>query len=119
MTLRLSALVKAAADAPTLPTSVDALDADTLARLEAFAARESLTLDAALAVVRDAQKAARTELRADARVEEAVSTALRRRRLGLVGLDTRLAPAEAAEVDSAVAEALVRRAAVKEADRGE
>lgn len=117
MTLRLSALVKAAADAPTLPTSVDALDADTLARLEAFAARESLTLDAALVVVRDAQKAARTELRAAARVEEAVSTALRRRRFGLVG-ELSIEPELDASTDAVVASVLDRRAAAKEVARG-
>lgn len=115
MTLRLSSLMRAAAAEPTLPTSVDALDADTLARLEAFAARESLTLDAALAVVRDAQKAARTELRADARVEEAVSTALRDRRLGYVGSSVPADP----EVEAAVAAVLADRAAERSAARGE
>lgn len=84
--LRLLELAKTAAEAPTLPTSLDRLDPATAERLEAFVARERLTLTASLDVVRDAQKAARTELRADARVEAAVSTALQRRRLGLVGV---------------------------------
>ncbi|TYL51039.1 hypothetical protein [Agromyces mariniharenae] len=99
MTLRLSALVKAAADAPTLPRSVDALDADTRARLDAFAARESLTIDAA-----------RTELRAAARVEEAVSTSLRRRRLGLVG-ELSIEPELDAATDAVVASVLDARTA--------
>lgn len=105
--LRSSALVRAAAEAPTIPTSPAKLDADTLARLEAFAASEGLTLDAALAVVRRAQRAARTELRAADAVEAAVAAALRDRRLGYVGSS---APADP-EVETAVSAALADRKA--------
>lgn len=109
---RLAALAKTAAEAPTLPTSLDRLDPATAERLEAFAARERMTLIAALAVVRDAQKAARTELRAEARVDAVVATALDRRRRGLVGVVS-LDPELDAATDAVVASVLVKRSAAR------
>ncbi|GAA1950559.1 hypothetical protein [Agromyces allii] len=103
---RLSALVRAAVEAAALPPSVDRLDEATRDRLETFAKREGLSLTAALAVVRSAQSAARTELRSDARVERAVETVLDRRRRGIVGLDS---PADSS-ASAAFNEITMRRA---------
>lgn len=114
---RLAALMRTAAEAPTIPTSLDKLDPATRERLDAFAASQRINPAAALVLVRDAQKAARTQLRADARVEEAVSTAVQRRRLGLVGIVS-LDPELDASTDAAVAEVLDRRNAERSVTRG-
>jgi hypothetical protein len=112
-TLRSAALARGAANYPTLPANVEALDSPTRERLEDFAAREGLTLPATLAVVRRARKAARTEARAAA----VVATALDRRRRGLVGV-VPIDPELDATTDAVVAETLNRRAAERSADHG-
>ncbi|WP_438855705.1 hypothetical protein [Agromyces sp. M3QZ16-3] len=109
MTLRSTELARIATAEPLLPRSLDGVDTETLDRLRRFAKLEGLTLAAALSVVRGAQLAARTELRAQSRVDAAVEASIRDRRLGFVGSSAPVDPAVEAAVSSALASTKARR----------